>query len=265
MATPTSFDLPIVIAGAGKAAWHLSHRLLARGSTLEMVHNRSAQRGAALAQALGCSFEIAPKSIITKPCWVIIGVSDGAIIETAQALAPFYPNALFTHISGAMPASILAPVCGRYGYFYPLQTFSQARMPIWKQIPICIAASNASDLKFLKQKGKKTGGKVYILTDAQKSAAHLAAVFANNFTNYLMGISKEILDQNAVPFEILYALIAETAARVAEGNDPHSVQTGPALRHDQGTMQKHLKQLEGRPDLQALYTMLSDGIQQLPV
>jgi len=41
---------------------------------------------------------------------------------------------------------------------------------------------------------------------------------------------------------------------------PASVQTGPAVRNDQTTMAAHLQMLEGQPQLQEMYTLLSQGI-----
>jgi hypothetical protein len=51
----------------------------------------------------------------------------------------------------------------------------------------------------------------------------------------------------------------ETAQKVQQQLPP-KVQTGPAVRNDQTTMAAHLQMLEGQPQLQEMYTLLSQGI-----
>ena len=60
-------------------------------------------------------------------------------------------------------------------------------------------------------------------------------------------------------FDMLRPLIAETASKVKE-HLPAGVQTGPAIRNDQHTIQAHLQMLDNEPELQEIYTLLSQGI-----
>ena len=60
-------------------------------------------------------------------------------------------------------------------------------------------------------------------------------------------------------FEIIRPLIAETADKVM-GNLPENVQTGPAVRTDESTLNKHLSMLTDMPELQNIYQTLSDSI-----
>jgi len=41
------------------------------------------------------------------------------------------------------------------------------------------------------------------------------------------------------------------------------VQTGPAMRHDNGTIQKHLFLLKQYPQLEKVYAFLSESIEQM--
>jgi hypothetical protein len=51
----------------------------------------------------------------------------------------------------------------------------------------------------------------------------------------------------------------ETAEKVQQ-HLPADVQTGPATRNDEKTMAVHLQQLVEKPELEALYKLLSQGI-----
>src|SRR5690606_8436070 len=93
--------------------------------------------------------------------------------------------------------------------------------------------------------------RVFPCDSRQRLALHMAAVFACNFTNHLYAIGAAILREHALDFDLIRPLIFETAEKVME-HQPEDVQTGPAVRHDTGTIQKHLAALNGRPDLAAL-------------
>ena len=89
---------------------------------------------------------------------------------------------------------------------------------------------------------------------------HTAAVFVNNFTNHLYQVGAQICEEQEVPFDLLRPLIAETAAKI-ESITPKEAQTGPALRNDKTTLQKHLDQLRD-PVFKNLYLTLTESIQK---
>ncbi|RYY31728.1 MAG: DUF2520 domain-containing protein, partial [Sphingobacteriaceae bacterium] len=60
-------------------------------------------------------------------------------------------------------------------------------------------------------------------------------------------------------FDIIRPLIDETAQKVQQ-HFPAEVQTGPAIRNDEKTMQSHLELLADNPVLQQVYELLSQGI-----
>ena len=70
--------------------------------------------------------------------------------------------------------------------------------------------------------------------------------------------------QHGLDFNLVRPLILETAEK-AQTSLPAAVQTGPAVRGDQITMDNHLKLLENQPDLQQLYTLLSQGIIKMDI
>jgi hypothetical protein len=68
-------------------------------------------------------------------------------------------------------------------------------------------------------------------------------------------------EQN-LDFDLLRPLIAETAAKV-QSNDPLKMQTGPASRGDQETVDAHLDLLKNNPEIQDIYKKLSQSIVNL--
>jgi predicted short-subunit dehydrogenase-like oxidoreductase (DUF2520 family) len=86
---------------------------------------------------------------------------------------------------------------------------------------------------------------------------HIAAVFANNFTNQMFKLANDICKENNFSFDLLKPLINETAAKI-QSLDPAKAQTGPAKRNDQKIIEKHLSQLSG--EQKEIYKLISKSI-----
>lgn len=186
----------------------------------------------------------------------IIAVSDGAITEVSSAL-PF-ENRLIAHTSGTVGLDGLNSK-NRQAVFYPLQTFSKDKPIDFKSVPICLEAENENDLQILKQLAHSISNAVYEINSEQRKALHVAAVFVNNFTNYLYQLGNEICIENHVPFDILKPLILETAEKLLTLS-PKEAQTGPAKRNDVSTIEAHESFLSNE-NQSTIYKILTQSIQ----
>ncbi len=166
----------------------------------------------------------------------IIGIPDDAIAAFSESLS--FQNKLVVHTSGGISMNVLSNK-NRHGIFYPLQTFSKQREVDFKKIPICIEAENLKDLELLQKLGETISENVVEIFSEKRAKLHLAAVFVNNFTNYLYEIGNDILEKEDLPFDLLKPLIMETASKI-ETHSPKEAQTGPAKRNDVKTIEKHL-------------------------
>lgn len=249
----------IVIVGAGRIAWHLGKRLKSKGLSVAQVISRTAEHAELLAQTLQCNWTNDWSELLPDADWILLAVRDDAIADVAGQLAPFSQNALVTHTSGGTPGAVLKPFFGRFGVFYPLQSFSFERSPVWSKIPFCVDAQEESDVLFLKKIAKTIGNLVYRVNDEQRSALHVAAVFANNFSNHCFSIAEKLLDEKNLAFELLHPLMEETLAKALQ-DSPARMQTGPAIRGDADTIRRHLDLLQDHPDWKGLYKNLSESI-----
>ncbi|MBK9335725.1 MAG: NAD(P)-binding domain-containing protein [Lewinellaceae bacterium] len=170
MATPNT----IVIAGAGRIATHLGKRLRAKGLRIVQVLNRSAGPAQALAAELQADWSDDWSAVRRDADWVLLAVRDDAIAPVGKVLAPFVPETLVTHTSGATPGAVLAPFFERYGVFYPLQSFSVERTPVWSKVPFCVDARAPADVILLKKIAKTIGNLVYQVNDEQRAVLHVA-------------------------------------------------------------------------------------------
>lgn len=254
----------IVLLGSGNLATQLGPALASSDAMVVQVYSRRITHARKLAKILGCSATNKVEELVTDADLYIFAISDGAIQQVAEDLSKYLPakgDYIFAHTSGATPQLVFKGLVKNYGIFYPLQTFSKDRPADFSTIPFCIDGNRKNVRTKLTQLAKTLSPTVSLITDEQRAVLHVAAVFVNNFTNALFTAGKEILDPHSIPFQLLTPLILETAKKVQE-NSPRTMQTGPALRGDQKTIQRHQDLLNSSPELQALYHKLSELIIQ---
>lgn len=193
-------------------------------------------------------------SKVPKADIYIISVKDDAVKEVSDALKI---KGLVVHTSGSVGLDALSKH-ERRGVFYPLQTFTAGKMVDFKQVPLCLEVSNERDMEALMALGKKISNNVQQIDSAQRKVLHVAAVFVNNFTNYMYTVGSQICEEYQLDFSILQPLIKETAAKI-ETMSPEAAQTGPAVRNDLKTLHGHLQLLNDEKH-RAIYKLISNAI-----
>lgn len=228
----------ITIIGKGNAAWHYNNAMANLGINVNCISSRGEIRKEDLRSDL-----------------IIIAVLDKAIEEVAGKLR--IKDSILVHTSGTVDIEVLNKSSENYGIFYPLQTITKGIQINFSDVPLCIDANNEKTLVSLKHLAKRLTDKVYEINTSQRQELHLAAVFANNFTNHLLGISKQILERKNIPFDIIFPLINQTIEK-AKHNNPFDVQTGPAKRQEMAIMENHKSRLDD--DEREIYEILSRKI-----
>ena len=251
-----SHMIKVVLIGSGNVASHLIQAMLSTAD-IELVQV-FARNPSSLLHLLPKEKIVSKYSEIAVADVYIISVSDNAIAEVSEQL-PF-ENQLVVHTSGSSELAVLNAK-NRKGVFYPLQTFTKNKEIDFAPIPFCLEAENEEDFQLLEKLARYISQKVYAINSSQRKSLHVAAVFVCNFVNHLYAIGNEICDENNVPFEILHPLIQETALKIVELS-PKEAQTGPAVRNDTKTIEKHIEFLENKTYKQ-LYQLLTQSIQHV--
>lgn len=247
----------ITLIGSGNVATHLGAALKNAGHNITQVYSPDLQHAALLAYHIKAEAINNLQQINTQTDAFIIAIKDDAIEGIARVLAPL--NRLILHTSGSTDIGILTKYTAKAGVFYPLQTFSKVKELDFRTVPLCIEGAADAVTAQIKELAQSISNKVYEVNSAQRRVLHLAAVFACNFPNYLYGIAETLLAGHQLDFDLLRPLIAETAEKI-QHKLPAEVQTGPAVRNDTITMNKHLEMLQQELVLQQIYQLLSQGI-----
>lgn len=249
--------MKIVLIGSGKVSTAFGQLFESLGHDIVQVYSRSLEQAERLASKLGTSATSSLANINKTANLYVVAITDDAIAQVVEEL-PQSLKGIVIHTSGATGMDVLMkfPLCG---VIYPIQSISKDSDLRAKETPIGIEGNNEIATALLLEIGKSLSKKSFYCDSKQRLALHVAAVFSNNFTNALYQVAFDILKSNNLSFDLLKPIIAETAEKV-QHNIPKEVQTGPAKRNDQKTIDKHLDFLSGKPNWEMIYQELTQLI-----
>lgn len=249
--------MEVAIIGSGNIASHLAKFFHRNGHRVVQVYNRTVDSGQALADSVSAQF-ITSLQDLSAVDLVIIAVSDDVIAEIAEQISPTH-EAIIVHTSGATNIKALSRF-QRYGVIYPPQSINKhIENQRLADIPFAIEGATDETTNILLTTMQAMAPKSFVCNSEQRLALHVGAVFVNNFSNALYQMAYEILKQKGLDFELLRPLLLETAQKV-QNNLPKAVQTGPAARNDNNTINAHLQFLRDNEALTEIYQQLTSFI-----
>ncbi len=251
--------MDIVMIGTGNVAAVLGRKFRAAGHRILQVVGRNSTAASALAYEWD-TVSTNYNSPISKAADVyIIAVSDDAIDDIVENIK--LPGKVVAHTAASVPKEVLKQVSGHYGVFYPLQSLRK-EMTTLPDVPVFIDGNDEPTRQKLGELARSISREnVREAGDDARAKLHVAAVVVSNFTNHLYKLAEDYCRQEGLDFKQLLPLIEETAGRVREVS-PATAQTGPAIRHDRETIQKHLDLLKNHPRLKNIYLLFTESIQQ---
>lgn len=248
--------MKITFVGCGNVATVMAKLCTEKGHKIIQVIARNKIAGNEFAKRFSCSMANFNDNPVKEIDIVIVSLSDNSLPEAFGTLN--FGNVPVVHTAGSCSMDVLETTSKNYGVLYPLQTLRKD-MEALPEIPFLIEGNNDKTLQFIKKFASTLSDTVITQNAEQRIRLHASAVIVNNFTNYLYSVAEKFCNDEKVDFKLLLPLIKQTSARV-QNNSPLSVQTGPAVRGDITTLDKHLKLLTAYPKLRTLYMRLTDGI-----
>lgn len=248
----------IVIIGTGNTATVLGRKLRRAGHRIVQIFGRDSKAASELAYELGTESTNYWNVVNRSADLYILAVSDIAVEEVFQELQ--LADKTVVHTAASVPLDVLKGKTEHYGVLYPLQSLKK-EVPHLPDIPILIDAGDKETLDLLDVLAHTISSHVYKASDETRAKLHLAAVMVNNFTNHLYALVENYCIEEGLDFYLLLPLIKETALRLDEIS-PAKTQTGPAVRNDTATIDKHLALLQQHPQLKKLYELFTESIRQ---
>lgn len=248
----------ITIIGTGNVATVLGRTICLAGHEVVQVYGRTATHASGLARRLQTGYTTRMEELDNSADLYLIAVADAAVAAVAASLP--VKDKLVVHTAGSVPAEVLKPGRTRYGILYPLQSVRREmqHLPV---IPLLINANTVADLSLLQAFAGSLSPQVQVANDEQRLKLHVAAVMVSNFTNHLYTLAQRYCVAEGADFHLLHPLIREVAERL-QYLSPRDAQTGPAIRQDTPTIQKHLELLEAHGEMRELYAWFTASIQR---
>jgi len=247
----------ISFAGAGRVASALCKEIFNSGYNIDLIVSETPNNGKLLADS--CNATWSPDLRFPDSTGIIIVAVPDHRLKNVLEKINCRKETLIAHTAGSIGLDIFPSQIKKKGVFYPLQTFSKEREIVFKDLPFFIESSDNQSSAILGDLAVSLGGKVHFVDTEHRRMLHLAAVFVSNFSNHLFTLGKEVTSSAGLSFDVLEPLIKETFSKAMDIG-PENAQTGPAIRNDQNTIEKHLELLSFSPELQRIYGEMTRSI-----
>jgi hypothetical protein len=246
----------VVMIGSGNVATIFSRLIKRSGHTVVQVISKHLPNATTLATELNCDFADNYNAVNTLADIYIIAISDNSL---HQLPAEFnLADKLVVHTAAAVSKDILQTISTNYGVLYPLQSLRKEMKEVIA-IPLLIDGNSNQVIQSIRNFAITISPIIDIADDEQRLKLHVAATISNNFTNHLFSLTEDFCKKENIDFKLLLPLINETVHRL-NNHSPTDVQTGPAVRNDVSTINKHLTVLENYPAIKDLYKLITASI-----
>lgn len=169
---------------------------------------------------------------------VLLLISDPAI-DSFFKEHPRLAQRVCVHFSGALVSEFIPSA-------HPLMTFGDILYDLetYRRIPFIIEKERASAEALLPHLQNQT----FQIRKDQKTLYHALCVMSGNFTVLLWEkVFSEFEKNLGLPREVLHSYLRQTAMNLENSSPEQSVLTGPLVRNDRTTIQKHTKALANDP------------------
>jgi predicted short-subunit dehydrogenase-like oxidoreductase (DUF2520 family) len=241
------------IIGSGNVATQLGIFLTKQNEAVQ-VFSKTLSNAKLLANKLDASVPESIKDLVEVDL-LIIAISDDQIEEVSEAIELIATN--IVHTSGTKSIDLLNRHA-KYGLLYPLQTFTKDRLVQFDQVPVFIEGNNKDAYNNIESIANANFKLVKSISFEQRQKLHVGAVVVNNFVNHLLAKTDDYLKVADMDMTYLMPLIQETIAKVHDFS-AKDIQTGPAARRDQSTIDKHIDLIDDA-ELKQIYKVITNSI-----
>ena len=265
----------IAIVGAGNLGSALAVSLRRAGFGVDAVIARptenSVRKARRLARLVGA--RVLTDAIDAKAEVVWFCVPDSQIAGAARALAQKvrWRGTVALHSSGALTSDELEPLrqCGAVvASVHPLMTFVPGSWPALAGVPFAIEGDRRA-VQVARQIVRELGGQPFAIRKQDKAAYHAWGTFASPLLTALLATTESVAGLAGVKGKAairrMVPILMQTLANYAERGAARSF-SGPIIRGDVDTVDRHLKVLKRMPAAREVYVALARAsLEFLPV
>jgi predicted short-subunit dehydrogenase-like oxidoreductase (DUF2520 family) len=266
--TPASSHLRFALVGAGRVGTAVAALLQGTGHEIVGISSRTSRSAKEAAARLGASAFDSVSSIPDADLY-LIGAPDDAIASVARELAVSVPaGALVCHFAGSLGTGALTAISaarGRPCALHPVQACPDvdtaiARIPGSAWGVTCAGVVEDEIFRLIRE---DLEGDPVRVREKDRALWHAAAVVTSNGTAALLSVGESILAAIGVdaPERVLGPLASGVVASARAAGGGGVTLTGPVVRGEISTIERHLAALEERAeDLVAPYASATRAI-----
>ncbi len=246
------------IIGTGNIAWFFGQRLVAGRHHCSGVYSRNTEAAKELAEALMAQHHGTISDIKDDADVCFLAVSDAAINKVAAQLS--FTNTVLVHTAGAVGLDAIQDAAQDCAVLWPVYSIVKNNLPDHRNIPCAWEASSKKGETYVQSMGHAITDVLFEAKYEQRKWLHLSAVIGNNFINHLMAICEQVCAENNLPFSTLLPIIEQTFERIKHAS-AKNLQTGPAIRNDNITIEGQKTLLGSHPQWRKVYEAITASIQ----
>ncbi len=263
--------MKIGIIGAGKVGTAFGLYLKQKGINLIGFYSKTEKSAQKAAQKTNTKV-MSLNQLVAISELIIIATPDGEIKKVCDNIAEanlFTKKHTVVHMSGALTSDILnnARLKGASIYsLHPMQSFAEIDKSVEDIKNTFLTMEGQGDNTLILDLLKTLGNPYIEIQSNQKVLYHAAACVASNYLVTLTGMAAEILQK--IGFEqqdslnLLLPLMEGTLKNIGKIGVNNAL-TGPIVRGDKGTVEKHLETLKIDGEIKELYSLL--GLRTLDI
>jgi hypothetical protein len=240
----------IGIVGCGNLAFHLVKKLENSTHPVLFVFHPDNEKARLFSKEFK-QLEVVEENTFPDLDILICAVSDSSMFEVLS----FYSKHYFC-VSTSGTFDVAEINSENTSTLYPLQTFNKLSTIEFEEIPLFIEVSIKNKEKLICL-ANLLSSNIHFLNAKQRQKLHVSAVFANNFSNHFFDISEQYCKDNDLDFSWIIPLIKQSVNQLGSIS-PKDLQTGPAKRNDNQTIDKHLELLP--ENLKDIYQIVTKSI-----
>lgn len=263
-------DSAVAIAGPGRLGQAMGKLLLGAGVDVQFVAARNLPRAKKAVRFIGGGKALNLKDRrVAEAGVILLTPADAAIGPVAEELANCrkdWSGRIVLHACGSLPSSVLSPFKKRgaaIGSLHPYQTVPSPAAGV-RNLPggYWAVEGDKQAVALARRWVKALDGASFVVAPESKALYHLSAFLVCPTTVTLMGCAERLLRQAGVPKKVIRPMlgrfVSETAGNFVESGARKSL-TGPAVRGDWATLQRHIAELQRfAPEVIPAYVELVD-------
>lgn len=245
----------VTIVGPGRLGQAMGKLLLQAGVPITFVAARKLERARTAVRFIGGGEAVSLKDgRLADADIILMATADSALGPVAHQLAgrqEGWSGKVVLHVCGSVPASILDPFKSRgasIASVHPYQTIPSPTAGV-RNLPggFWAVEGDRKAVAVARRWVKLLSGTAFALRPENKPLYHLSAFLVCPTVVSLMDCSERILKQAGVPKKVIRPMlgnfVSETVRNFVEFGGRKSL-TGPAVRGDWSTLEKHVTELQ---------------------